>query len=71
MILPKKDEADKNSKCVKSITVGFNKQIGLDAVSNDSKDEPTKLNTTSLDFNLSFVCAAEQLYDALTKPEVS
>uniref|UniRef100_A0A8D8SUN4 Activator of 90 kDa heat shock protein ATPase homolog 1 n=1 Tax=Cacopsylla melanoneura TaxID=428564 RepID=A0A8D8SUN4_9HEMI len=67
MILPKKDEAEDNGKCVKSITAGFNRQIGLEQESNSNKNEP--INTTNLDFNLSFMCAAEQFYDALTNPD--
>lgn len=69
MILPKKDKQQENSKCVKSITAGFNKQIGLDQVpKNNNKSE--RIKTTSLDFNLTFVCTGEDFYNALTKNEL-
>ncbi|KAI5699316.1 hypothetical protein M8J76_008584 [Diaphorina citri] len=68
MILPKKDESQDNSKCMKSITADFNKQIGLDQVSNNNTDKP--ISTTSLDFNLTFVCTGEELYNALTSADL-
>lgn len=71
MILPKKDKQQENSKCVKSITAGFNKQIGLDQVPKSNNNKSERIKTTSLDFNLTFVCTGEDFYNALTKNEVS
>lgn len=68
LILPKKDEKQDNNKCVKSITAGFNKQIGLEQVPSENKNQ--SFSTTNLDFNLTFMCTAEDFYNALTSNEL-
>lgn len=74
LILPKKESNQKvKPDGVATITSGFNKKIEIDKILSTAEPDAKlgyKLDLTTLKIKVNFQCRSNELYDALTKPEM-
>lgn len=71
LILPKKGQTAVKPDSVSTITSGFNKKINMEPVASANKNQvQCDRETTTIELSTTFLCRAEEFYNAMTRPEM-